>query len=96
MLHRDVSAAAEVLPRATTRETPLQARITIDVVIPALNEESFIESVLHDVIMAKQNDWFQIQKIYVISDASTDQTDDIVQQFTGKDARIKLVKKPEE
>ncbi len=95
MLHRDVSAAAEVLIRDTTRETPLQARITIDVVIPALNEESFIESVLLDVIMAKQHDWFQIQKIYVISDASTDQTDDIVQRVARRDVRIELIKKRE-
>jgi glycosyltransferase involved in cell wall biosynthesis len=95
MLHRDVSAATEVLPRDTTRETPLQARITIDVIIPALKEESFIESVLLDVIMAKQNDWFQIQKIYVISDASTDQTDDIVQRVARRDHRIELIKKRE-
>jgi len=71
MLHRGVPAVAEVLRGDTTRETPLQARLTIDVVIPALNEESFIENVLHDVIMAKQNDWFQIQKIYVISDSTS-------------------------
>jgi glycosyltransferase involved in cell wall biosynthesis len=95
MLHRDVSVTAEVLPRDTTRETPLQAMITIDVVIPALNEESFIESVLHDVIMAKQNYWFQIQKIYVISDASTDETDDIVQRVARRDHRIELIKKGE-
>jgi len=56
MLHRDVPAAAEVLPGDTTRETPLRARLTIDIVIPALNEESFIENVLHDMNMAKQYD----------------------------------------
>ncbi len=95
MLHRDVSAVAEVLLRDTTRETPLQTRITIDVIIPALNEENFIESILHDVLVAKQDDWFHIQKIYVISDASTDQTDDIVQRVTRRDHRIELIKKRE-
>jgi len=95
MLHRDVSAVAEVLPGDTTRETPLQVRLTIDVVIPALNEESFIENVLHDVNMAKQHDWFQIQKIYVISDASTDRTNDIVQRVARRDHRIELIKKRE-
>ena len=95
MLHRDVSAAVEVLPRDTTRETPLQARITIDVVIPVLNEESCIEGLLHDMMIAKSRDWFQIQNIYVISDTSTDQTHDIVQRLAKKDVRIKLIKKPE-
>jgi len=95
MLHRDVPAAAEVLPGYTTRETPLQARLTIDVVIPALNEESFIENLLHDVNMAKQHGWFQIQKIYVISDASTDRTNDIVQRVARRDHRIELIKKRE-
>ena len=95
MLHRDVSAAVEVLPRDTTRETPLQARITIDVVIPVLNEESCIEGLLHDMMIAKSRDWFQIQNIYVISDTSTDQTHDIVQRLARRDVRIKLIKKPE-
>ncbi len=95
MLHRDVSAAAEVLPRDATREASLQARITIDVVIPALNEESCIEGLLHDVMIAKSRDWFQIQNIYVISDASTDQTHDIVQRLARRDVRIELIKKPE-
>lgn len=93
MSYGNVSAAAELLPMDRTRERPLQARMTIDVVIPAFNEESFIESVLHDVVMAEQNDWFQIQKIYVISDASTDQTDNIVQRAGMRDHRIELIKK---
>ena len=95
MLHRDVSVAAEVLLKDTTRETPLQAKIIIDVVIPALNEESCIGGILDDVTLAKQYDWFQIQKIYVISDASADQTDDVVQRVLRKDPRIELIRKPE-
>jgi len=95
MLHRDVPAAAEVLPGDTTRETPLQVRLTIDVVIPAFNEGSCIKGVLQDVVVAKQHDWFQIQNIYVISSASTDQTNGIVQQMAARDRRVKLIREPE-
>ena len=95
MLHRDVSAAVEVLPGDTTREMPLQLVMTVDVVIPVLNEEGCIEGLLHDVMIAKSRDWFQIQNIYVISDASTDQTHDIVQRVAWRDPRIKLIRKQE-
>jgi len=76
-----------------SREKPREAVITVDVVVPAFNEESCIEGVLHDIVMAKQDVWFQIQNIYVISDASTDQTDDIVQQVVARDLRVQLVRK---
>ena len=38
MTHWDKSVTTEVLPSDTTRAKPLQAEITIDVVIPAFNE----------------------------------------------------------
>ena len=85
----------EVLPSDTSRVKPLQARITIDVVIPVFNEGSCIKDLLDDVVMAKEDDRFQIQHIYVISDSSTDQTDDIVQQFATHDPRVKLITKRE-
>ncbi|UCB42854.1 MAG: glycosyltransferase [Dehalococcoidales bacterium] len=68
---------------------------TVDVVIPAFNEGNCIEGVLHDVINARQDAWFVIQNIYVISDASTDQTDGLVQRFSRGDQRIELIRKPE-
>lgn len=69
--------------------------VTVDVVILAFNEARCIEDVLHDVVMARQDDWFQIRNIYVISDASTDKTDGIVQQMAARDGRVKLIRKPE-
>ncbi|MFC2068969.1 glycosyltransferase [Chloroflexota bacterium] len=93
MLHRDVLAVAEVLPGDMTGETPLQEKITIDIVIPALNEESFIKVLLNEVTTAEQYGWFQIENIYVISDASTDQTDNIVQGIARRDNRVRLVRK---
>jgi glycosyltransferase involved in cell wall biosynthesis len=78
-----------------TKEKLREAVVTVDVVIPAFNEGSCIEGVLHDVVVARQDDWFQIQNIYVISDTSTDQTDGIVQQMAARDPRVKLIRKPE-
>jgi len=93
MADRDTSEAARVLPSVASGEKPVQAEITIGVVIPVFNEGSCIEGLLQDVLMAKQHDWFQIQDIYVISDASTDQTHDIVQRVGRRDHRIKLIRK---
>ena len=81
-----------VLPDKT-KEKLREAVVTVDVVIPAFNEASCIEGVLRDVMMARQHDWFQIQNIYVILDASTDQTDNIVQRVARRDPRIKLIRK---
>ncbi|HEX73691.1 MAG TPA: glycosyltransferase [Dehalococcoidia bacterium] len=78
-----------------TEERLRGAVVTVDVVIPAFNEGSCIRGVLQDVVMARQDEWFQIQNIYVISDASTDQTDDIVQEMAARDRRVKLLRKQE-
>ena len=95
MAQVDKSGAREVLLPDTIRLKPPEAKITTDVVIPVLNEESCIQSLLHDVTMARQHDWFQFQNIYVISDASTDQTDDIVQGIARRDGRVRLIRKQE-
>ncbi|MFC1904187.1 glycosyltransferase [Chloroflexota bacterium] len=71
------------------------AQLRIDIVVPAYNEEDFVGDVLQDVMAAKQSDWFRIENIYVISDASTDSTDDIVQQASREDKRVKLIRKAE-
>ena len=53
MAHGDKSVTTEVLPTDTIRVKPLQARITIDVVIPALNEERCVEGLLHNVMISR-------------------------------------------
>jgi len=83
------------LPRGTIKHELEQTTATVDIVIPAFNEGSCIEGLLNDVVMAKQDNWFEIQHIYVISDASTDQTDHIVQQVATRDQRVKLIRKHE-
>jgi len=93
MAHGNRSKAVEVWHSGFTREKPLQLEITADVVIPAYNEESCIEGLLNDVVKAKQDDWFKIQNVFVISDTSTDQTDNIVQRVARREPRIKLIRK---
>ncbi len=95
MANRFTPVVRGVIPRDIIKNEPKQAVTTVDIVIPVLNEGSCIEDLLNDVIMAKQDDWFQIQHIYVISDASTDRTDDIVQQVATRDQRVKLIRKQE-
>ena len=92
---KDTAEVTIVLSQVMPTERPQQAVFTVDVAIPVLNEGSCIGDLLDDVVMAKEDDRFQIQYIYVISDSSTDQTDDIVQQFATHDHRVKLIRKQE-
>ena len=69
--------------------------LRVDIVIPAYNEEDYVGDVLQDVMVAIQGDWFRIENICVISDASTDSTDDIIRQASREDKRVKLIKKAE-
>ena len=91
----ETSVETDIIVWDTTWKKSRKAVVAVDVVIPAFNEGGCIRGVLHDVVMARQDDWFQIENIYVISDASTDQTDDIVQQMAAGDPRIKIVRKRE-
>ncbi|MFC2039303.1 glycosyltransferase, partial [Chloroflexota bacterium] len=93
MTHGIKSGATAVTPMGQATAEPLQTEITIDVVIPAFNEGSCIEGVLRDVIAARQPDWLQVQNVYVISDASTDETDKVVRRFASTDPRIRLIRK---
>jgi len=93
MAHGYSSVPLEAFLLGRIKGKPLQAVITVDVVIPAFNEGNCIADLLHDVLTARQDDLFQIQNIYVISDASTDQTDAIVQQVATRNHKVKLIRK---
>ena len=69
--------------------------LTVDVAIPAHNEERSIDHILRDVVSAQEADWFHLRTIYVISDASTDQTNDIVERFHHTDQRVTLIRTPD-
>ena len=95
MASKDTAEVTIVLSQVMPTERHQQSVLTVDVAIPAFNEGSCIGDLLDDVVMSKKDDRFQIQHIYVISDSSTDQTDDIVQQFATRDQRVKLIRKQE-
>lgn len=62
---------------------------SVTIGIPAYNEEKNIKSLLQSVLTQKTTN-YDLKKIIVISDASTDTTDQIVASF--QDVRIQLVK----
>jgi len=59
----------------------------VSVLIPARNEEKNIATILSDL----QNQDYHNIEVTVFNDQSTDRTEEIITEFTKKDARIKLV-----
>jgi len=69
--------------------------LMVDIAIPVYNEEFRIANILQDVVSSIRSDWFQLNNIFIISDSSTDRSEDIVQQFCKSDERVKLIIKPD-
>ena len=63
----------------------------ISIGIPAFNEESNISDLLGAIVTQKMGR-FKIDEIIVVSSGSTDKTDAIVETFSGKDSRIRLIR----
>jgi len=95
MANRTTSEIRGIVLWDATKENPREAIVTVDIVIPVFNEGSCIRGLLHDVMMARQDNWFQIQDIWVISDASTDHPPDVGHQIATRDQRVKLFRKTE-
>lgn len=72
-----------------------KGRLRANIVIPAYNEERNIGSLLSDVCSQIKDSWFDIDTIYVVSDASTDGTNQITLGYSSQDSRVKLITKPE-
>ncbi|MDR2719429.1 MAG: glycosyltransferase [Nitrososphaerota archaeon] len=64
---------------------------SISICIPAYNEESNIANLL-DSLTHQVTFQIKINQIVVISSGSTDQTNNIVRNFSKKDSRIKLIR----
>src|SRR4030067_2967547 len=60
-------------------------------ITPARNEESFIENTIRSVI----SQTLLPQKWVIVSDGSTDRTDDIVKKYTRDHPWIELIRMPE-
>ena len=65
--------------------------IRVDIGIPAYNEELTIARVIADVLKQRGNEWV-LNRIFVYSDGSTDQTNSIVKRISRQ--RIQLVSNP--
>jgi cellulose synthase/poly-beta-1,6-N-acetylglucosamine synthase-like glycosyltransferase len=63
---------------------------TVSICVPAFNEEKNIGKILEALINQITNKVF-INKIVVVSSASTDNTDNIVKDFCKKDSRVQLI-----
>ncbi len=66
-------------------------KLKLDVLIPTYNEEKNIGNLLNQI--KQQTIYPQIKNIYVLSDASTDKTHEIVKEHSKKDKKIKLIVK---
>jgi biofilm PGA synthesis N-glycosyltransferase PgaC len=63
----------------------------ISIGIPAFNEESNIAGLLNAIVTQKMGR-FAIDEIIVVSSGSTDKTDAIVEAFSDRDSRIRLIR----
>ncbi|EKE10691.1 MAG: biofilm PGA synthesis PgaC-like protein N-glycosyltransferase [uncultured bacterium] len=66
-------------------------KYTYSIIICAYNEEKNIGLLLQDIIDQKINNNFILENIKVVSDGSTDRTNEIVERFMRKDNKIKLM-----
>lgn len=75
-----------------TKET--STTLAVAICLPAYNEEANIGKLLESLLLQK-TERINITRIVVVSSASTDKTDEIVEQFITKDSRIVLVREAE-
>ena len=67
------------------KDTPL-----VSVIMPAYNAAPFIAEAINSVINQTYSPW----ELFIIEDASTDGTVEVIESFTGRDSRITLIKNP--
>ncbi|TRO67361.1 glycosyltransferase family 2 protein [Christiangramia sabulilitoris] len=60
----------------------------VSVIMPAYNSEAFIAESIQSVLDQTYSNW----ELLIIDDASTDSTPSIIQEFLGKDYRIRFLK----
>ncbi len=73
---------------------PNTQKLSVALCLPAYNEEANIGKLLES-LLAQKTDRIVIDKIIVVSSASTDGTNEIVKSFIAKDSRISLIKQKE-
>ncbi len=71
-----------------------ESKIAIYIGVMAYNEEKLIGKNLESILSQEEN-LVKIEKVYVVSSGSTDKTNDIVKQISGKDDRVVLIEEIE-
>ncbi len=71
-----------------------QPRIACSMGIMAYNEEANIGHLLH-AVTSQRTELADLTEIIVVASGCTDGTEDVVREWTGRDARIRLVVQPE-
>jgi len=65
--------------------------LSVSICIPAYNEEKNIKNILHALLM-QETEHVYINEIIIVSSASTDTTDTIVQELATSHQKIRLIK----
>ncbi|UDM70621.1 glycosyltransferase family 2 protein [Vagococcus fluvialis] len=60
---------------------------TVSIIMPAFNSAQFISDAINSVINQSFSDW----ELIVINDGSTDETSEILNKFSSKEKRIKII-----
>lgn len=63
----------------------------IDVIIPSYNSEGSIEKLIRDIEFYSKNQPFNLNKIIVVNDCSTDDTENILLQLSKKNSLLKTI-----
>ena len=69
----------------------LHTNLSYVLITPARNEEAYIEKTIRSVI----SQTVLPKKWVIVSDGSTDQTDDIVKKYVSKNTWMELVRMPD-
>lgn len=63
----------------------------MSVIMPAYNAEKYIEEAISSVVSQTHENW----ELLILDDCSTDRTVEIAERFAGLDARIRLLRNPQ-
>jgi dolichyl-phosphate beta-glucosyltransferase len=64
---------------------------TLSIIIPAYNEENHIISTLDLILKEEKNNPFDLLEIVVVDDGSTDNTNNVVDEYSLRDERIRCI-----
>jgi len=64
---------------------------TLSIIIPAYNEENHIINTLDIILKEEKNNPFELLEVVVVDDGSTDDTNNIVEEYSLRDNRVRCI-----